>query len=197
MLEISDQAKQKILETMDAKEAQGMALRIVIAGRGPMGFMYQLGFVPSSEALPEDSVLEFDGLTVLVDPASAENLQGASINYLEDEFQSGFQIDNPNPLWREPIAQAVQEVIDTQINPTIMAHRGFVSLLEVKDGVAYIAFGGGCQGCGMADVTLKQGVEVKILEAVPEITQVLDTTDHGGGSNPYFQPGNQGRSPVG
>jgi len=82
----------------------------------------------------------------------------------------------------------VQQVFDTQINPAIAAHGGFVQLLDVKDGVAYVQLGGGCQGCGMADVTLKQGIVVAVKEAVPEIREVVDSTDHASGANPYFKP---------
>ncbi|HEY43166.1 MAG TPA: iron-sulfur cluster assembly accessory protein [Anaerolineae bacterium] len=197
MITITDTAKEKILAAMEAKDVKGMALRLAIVGRGPMGFRYSMAFVPSTEKKPEDVVSNFGELQVFIDPESAPNLEGATMDYLEDNFQQGFKIDNPNPLWTDPIAQAVQEVIDTQINPGIAMHRGFVTLLDVKNGVAYITFGGGCQGCGMVDVTLKQGVEVMIREAIPEIDQVLDTTDHAGGNNPYYQPGRDGQSPMG
>ena len=81
-----------------------------------------------------------------------------------------------------------QQIIDDKINPSVASHGGFVSLIDVKDNVAYVQFGGGCQGCGMIDVTLKQGVEVLIKEAVPEIEQIRDITDHADGTNPYYQP---------
>ncbi|MGH7387102.1 MAG: NifU family protein, partial [Candidatus Methylomirabilales bacterium] len=99
-------------------------------------------------------------------------------------------------LWTDPKAQAVQEAIDTQINPGVASHGGHVALLDVKDDIAYIALGGGCQGCGMADVTLKQGIEVLLKEAVPEIRQVIDTTDHAAGKNPFYQPSKGGTSPF-
>jgi Fe-S cluster biogenesis protein NfuA len=83
-------------------------------------------------------------------------------------------------------------VIDTKINPGVAMHGGYVTLLDVKDDIAYVALGGGCQGCGMANVTLKQGIEVIIREAVPEIHQVIDSTDHAGGTNPYYQPSKGG-----
>jgi Fe/S biogenesis protein NfuA len=197
MINITDTAKDKILATMETKDAQGTALRLAIVGRGPVGFLYSMGFVPLEEKGSEDVVGDFGELQVFIDPQSAPKLEGATVDYLEDNFQEGFMIDNPNPLWDDPLAQAVQEVLDTQINPGIAMHRGFVTLLDVKDGVAYITFGGGCQGCSMVDVTLKQGVEVKILEAIPEIKQVLDTTDHAGGTNPYYQPGGHGQSAMG
>ena len=80
-----------------------------------------------------------------------------------------------------------QRVLDEQINPAVGSHGGFISLMEIKDGTAYIQFEGGCQGCAMADVTLRQGVEVMIKEQVPEIVAVVDVTDHASGSNPYYK----------
>ena len=89
--------------------------------------------------------------------------------------------------WADPLARRVQQVLDTQVNPGVAAHGGFVNLLEVKDNVAYIQLGGGCQGCAQVDLTLKQGIEVAIQRQVPEIVAVRDTTDHAAGTNPYFE----------
>jgi Fe/S biogenesis protein NfuA len=114
------------------------------------------------------------------------------VDWVETEHGAGFKIDNPNPLWTDPMALAVQKVIDEKINPGVGSHGGFVTLLDVKDNKAFIKFGGGCQGCGMANVTLKEGIETAIKEAVPEIEQVLDTTDHAAGGNPYYQPSKGG-----
>jgi Fe-S cluster biogenesis protein NfuA len=83
----------------------------------------------------------------------------------------------------------VQELVDTSINPAIAAHGGWVELLDVKDNVVYLQMGGGCQGCGAADITLKAGIERLIKEELPEITEVLDTTDHAAGDNPYYTAG--------
>jgi len=82
----------------------------------------------------------------------------------------------------------VQKVLDSEINPAVRTHGGLVTLLEVTDGAAYIEMGGGCQGCGMRDVTLRQGIESAFKRSVPEITQIIDTTDHAAGKNPYYQP---------
>lgn len=125
---------------------------------------------------------------MLVDPASAAKLDGVTIDFLQRGLESGFHFENPNSRWEDPVAKAVQEVLDTQINPSVAMHGGYVELLDVKDDTAFISLGGGCQGCGMADVTLKQGIEVAITGAVPEIHQVLDSTDHAAGDNPYYQP---------
>ena len=82
----------------------------------------------------------------------------------------------------------VQDLIDSMINPAVAGHGGFVELLDVKDNKVYIAMGGGCQGCGAADITLKQGIARLIKEEIPEVEEILDTTDHGSGVNPYYAP---------
>ena len=83
----------------------------------------------------------------------------------------------------------VQDLVDTSINPAIAAHGGWVELLDVKDSVVYLQMGGGCQGCGAADITLKAGIERLIKDEIPEITEVLDTTDHAAGENPFYTAG--------
>src|SRR3989441_5500496 len=88
----------------------------------------------------------------------------------------------------EELATKVQELIDSTINPAVAGHGGFVQLVEVKDNKVYLQMGGGCQGCGAADVTLKAGIERLIKEELPEIEEVLDSTDHASGTNPYYTP---------
>lgn len=88
----------------------------------------------------------------------------------------------------DEIRTKVQDLIDNAINPAIAGHGGFVELVEVQDTVLYLAMGGGCQGCGMADVTLKQGIEALIKDEVPEVTEVVDVTDHAAGESPYYTP---------
>ena len=82
----------------------------------------------------------------------------------------------------------VQELIDTAINPAVAGHGGYIELIDVKDSTVYIRMSGGCQGCGAADITLKAGIERMIFEEVPEVTEVLDVTDHASGANPYYAP---------
>src|SRR3954465_10862324 len=86
-----------------------------------------------------------------------------------------------------PVPQRVMQVIAEQINPAIAAHGGSAELVAVEEDVAYVRLGGGCVGCGMASVTLGQGIEVAILQAVPEVRQVIDVTDHASGTNPYYE----------
>ena len=196
MFTVSEAAKNKVLALLESQGKNGSALRVAITGRGPGGFQYDLRFVEGGEKGPEDVVEDGGGFQVIIDSASASNLNGATLDFVEGIHQSGFSVDNPNSIWTEPKAKAIQEVIDTQINPGVASHGGFVTLLDVKEDTAYIALGGGCQGCGMANVTLKQGIEVLIKQAVPEITQVVDTTDHAGGTNPFYQPSKGGQSPL-
>jgi Fe/S biogenesis protein NfuA len=196
MITITEVAREKILALLASEGRQGLALRFAIDGRGPGGFRYRLGFVEARDRRDDDTVVAAGGFDVLIDAQSAPHLGGATLDYVETLQESGFKIENPNAVWSDPMAAAVQRVLDTEINPAVASHGGHVELLEVKDHVAYIAMGGGCQGCGMADVTLRQGIEVRIREAVPEIRAVVDTTDHAGGTNPYYQPAKGGRSPL-
>ncbi len=94
-----------------------------------------------------------------------------------------------NPEVDEPLKLRFQQFLDEEINPAVAAHGGFVTLIEIQDQIAFVQMGGGCQGCGMVNVTLKQGIEARMNEVIPEIKELVDTTDHRGGTNPYYQPG--------
>ncbi len=91
-------------------------------------------------------------------------------------------------LDEDDIRRRVEAVLDAEVNPAVAAHGGFINLLDVKGSTIYVHMGGGCQGCGMASVTLRQGVDKLIREAVPQVKRILDTTDHAAGENPYYQP---------
>lgn len=197
LVTVSEFARGKVLELMRAEGQSDVALRFGVAGRGPGGFQYKLGFVSIAEQAADDVVIDAgDGLKILIDPKSSDILKGTTIDFVDGPEGQGFRIDNPNPLWSDPLSQAIQKVFDDEINPQVASHGGWVSLLEVKDDVAYIQLGGGCQGCGMVDVTLKQGIEVVLKERIPQIREIVDTTDHAGGNNPYYRPSKGGKSPY-
>ncbi len=105
--------------------------------------------------------------------------------------------ESDRPGLRMPEGIAIQALLDDEINPAVASHGGHVTLIDVKDKRAYLRLEGGCQGCGMADVTLKQGIETAIFAKVPGIEEVLDVTDHADGANPYYQPSKGGESPLG
>ncbi len=130
-----------------------------------------------------------EGILIYVDEESVPNLKGTLLDYVDTLQSRGFAFDNPNqpPLLEDPVAARVHQLIREQINPGLASHGGRATLLDVRDGKVYLEFGGGCQGCGMVDVTLKQGIEATIKSEIPEITGVLDTTDHASGTNPYYQ----------
>lgn len=187
MIEITDAAKVKLLEVLAEKEGAKMGLLVSIKGRGPGGFDHAMRFVTEEEK-PEDAIVtQFGELTVYIEPEYADNLKDSAIDFIPEA--GGFKIENPNPVfaWSDPLSQSVQDVLTNEINPGVASHGGVVQLLEVKDNVAYIELGGGCVGCGLVDVTLKQGIEVAIKRAVPEISAIIDSTDHASGTNPYYQ----------
>ncbi len=196
MIEITETAEKVIKDLLQDESKSGMSLRMQILGRGPGGFQYAVRFVPEKDQAADDEAVQFDGFKVLIDLETAPNLKDSTLDYQEDDFQRGFLIENPNPVWKDSTAQAVQELLDTKINPGLASHGGFVALLDYKDDTAYITFGGGCQGCGLVDVTLKEGVEVAIREALPQVKKVLDTTDHTTGKNPFYSGDGDGSSAL-
>ena len=196
MLTFTDLAKQQVLAAMEEWEGKNPVLRLAVIGRGPAGFQYELGFIEENDGSPDDILVEVGPFTVYVDADSVAKLEGSTVDFVRGLQESGFKFDNPNSMWSDATAQTVQEVIDTQVNPAVASHGGFVTLLDVKDDTAFIALGGGCQGCGMADVTLRQGIEVMIKEAAPQIRQILDTTDHAAGTNPFYEASKSGESPL-
>jgi Fe-S cluster biogenesis protein NfuA len=101
-----------------------------------------------------------------------------------------------SPAMNTPEALSIRRILDEDVNPAVASHGGHIALIDVKPDTVYIRLEGGCQGCGMADMTLKNGVEVAIKQAVPAITSVLDVTDHAGGDNPYYQPGKGGAGAI-
>ena len=185
LLQVTAAAQEKIHAVIEAEEVEVEGLRISIEGRTATAFQYSLGL--ATEAQAGDIVVACENFNVLVDADSAPNLQGAVIDYIEDLNSSGFNIENPNaPTWDDPKAQKIQELIDERINPAVAAHGGQIELLNVEEDSIYIHMGGGCQGCGMANATLKHGIEAMIQEVFPEIKHVIDTTDHASGDNPYY-----------
>ena len=143
-----------------------------------------------------------DGLTLIVPGQSIDRIRGSVLDLSPDADGGGMVIRNPNrppPARRSPamtgpppdlsgdVAQRLLQVLDEQINPAIAAHGGRADLVAVEEGTAYLRLSGGCAGCGMAAVTLSQGIEVAIRESVPEIVNIVDVTDHASGTNPYYE----------
>jgi Fe/S biogenesis protein NfuA len=160
-----------------------------VAGKEGPRFQYEIALEDPRDRAPQDLALDIDGLIVVMDPTSAADLDGATADLDPVVTGGGLRIDNPNEGWQDPVARAVQDVLDRQINPGVGSHGGMVTLVDVRDGTAYMRFGGGCQGCAAVDVTLKRGVETAIRSSVPSISAIVDVTDHEAGVNPYYQHG--------
>jgi Fe/S biogenesis protein NfuA len=197
LLTITDAAKDKILEVRAAEpDPESLALWLEVSGVQGNAFTYDMYFRRLDEAGEKDIVQHGDDLTLVVPEEHADNIRGSTL----DLAGGGLMLQNPNsPAPRvpstasadldldDPVVARVVEVLDTMINPQIAAHGGFAELVAVEAPVAYLRMGGGCQGCGLAAVTLSQGIEVAILDAVAEITEVVDVTDHASGTNPYYE----------
>jgi Fe/S biogenesis protein NfuA len=210
---ISDEARARVVQARAGQEgADDYALWVEVTGSAGTEYTYELYLHPVGYAGPDDVVQHHDDLSLVIPADSAPKLVGAAIDYAIGPAGEGWVIDNPNkagpilsigrpPTMASPavgatvpagdltgdVAQRVQQVLEHHINPMIAAHGGRAELVSVDGPRAYLRLGGGCQGCGMATVTLTQGIEVAITDAVPEITEVVDVTDHAAGTNPYFE----------
>ena len=187
---VTETAQTEVVRLIKDQEQTIVGVRIMAEATSPLRANYRLAFVAEGQPAEKDTVIEFEGFNIYIDEASVPFAQDITLDFVDGLMGRGFKIDNPHkvpPHLKGTIAEKVQAVIDDKINPGVASHGGHVSLIDVKENTVYLQFGGGCQGCGMVDVTLKQGVEVMIKEAIPEIDRVLDITDHAEGTNPYYQ----------
>jgi Fe/S biogenesis protein NfuA len=181
----------KVLEFAEkSDQPEDVGLRAYVQG-GRTSYDYGFKFDHHQE---NDVVIPQEGFELIVDGFSFHLLRGATIDYVDKVSGGGFSVSNPNEPdpSSDPLFGRVKEFIEHHINPGVATHGGSVSLLEVSDGTVYVELGGGCQGCGMVDVTLKHGIERMLKENFPEIEGVYDTTDHASGDNPYFTQGKGG-----
>jgi len=192
MVEFTNLAKEKVLFFMQMEGNESLAVRIQVASPSPLDPRYDITMIEPDEKCPEDMVFDGYGFEVVIEPESARLLDGARVDWIETLTETGFKVENPNltpigsrPL-EGPLADRVRQAIDQFVNPGVAQHGGHVTLVEVRDNIVYLEMGGGCQGCGMASVTLSQGIERILLEHVPEIEGIQDVTNHGDGENPYF-----------
>jgi Fe/S biogenesis protein NfuA len=195
MITFTEAAQQKVAGILSAKGQDGFAVRIRITGKGTDEFIYQFRSVEAATRRGDDIVVDLGEFEVYIDPESAVNLEGAVVDF-SGLGGGSFKIDNPNPVWTDETARQVAEIIGKQINPGVATHGGEIVLVDVKDDVVYVRMTGGCQGCGLAGVTLRQGIEKQLREQVPTIKEVVDVTHHDQGVNPFYAPGEAGESPV-
>jgi Fe/S biogenesis protein NfuA len=202
LLAITEKAQQKVMGfRAGVPDGERQAMWVEVTGVQAGEWTYNISLKPLDAAGPDASVQQAGELSVVVPGVDVDKLRGATVDWSDDLMRGGLMVVNPNkpdpaspamgaraPVdLSGPVPQRVMQVIEQQINPAIAMHGGSAELVAVEEDTAYVRLGGGCVGCGMAPVTLGQGIEVAIVEAVPEVRQVVDVTDHASGTNPYFE----------
>jgi len=191
-LNITERAQGVVRTFIGQSDGELNALRITAHPGGVAGPRFELTLVAEADREEEDVQVDMGDFVVLVSGESAGRLDGATVDYVERVNESGFEI---RPAPRAPkvegppkgeLATRVKEVLDAQVNPAVAAHGGEIVLVDVQGSEVFIEMAGGCQGCALSRMTLKQGVERMVRQAVPEITAVHDVTDHTSGDNPFY-----------
>jgi Fe/S biogenesis protein NfuA len=199
-LEMTDAAYDKVEDIRhQAPEPERQAMWLEITGTSGNQWTCSLSLKPLDAAAPRDVVLRHRDLPIVVRARDFRKVRGATIDWLEDPSRtSGLRVDNPNTpspgLGGPPptdltgsVADRVTQVLDRQVNPAIAAHGGRAELVAIEHETVRLRLSGGCQGCAVASVTLRQGIETALVRAVPEIRGVVDVTDHQSGTDPYFR----------
>ena len=198
-MNVTDAAVEKaVLVRSRENDPDRYALWVEVIGVQGSEYAYDLSLQPLAEAPADAHVADLGRIALIIPAESVELLRGATLDRDGDLATGGLVIHNrppPSPAIGVPatadldgdVAQRLIQVLEAQINPAIAAHGGSAELVAVEEGTAYLRLGGGCVGCGMVSVTLRQGIEVALREAVPVITRVIDVTDHASGTNPYYE----------
>ena len=191
MITITESAQEYLAELL-SKQEDALGVRVFINDPGTPRAETCIAYCREGDVEDGDVVESFEHFTAWFQGRSIPFLEDALVDYSPDRMGGQLTIKAPNAKMPRvsddsPIEDRINYVLYNEINPSLAAHGGEVSLIEVtEDQFAVLQFGGGCQGCGMADVTLKQGVEVMITDNVPEIIEVIDATDHAAGVNPFY-----------
>ena len=186
MITITKDAEAKVLQFIDGNKDS--FLRIEITGQTAAEFLYR--FYLDDHRNETDVVATTSPFTTLILAKDKAQLTNAKVDWVEQVNGAGFKVENPNKPKNNldsPLALQIQKVLDDEINTAVSAHGGNIELLDVIENRVYVKMGGGCQGCSSAAATLRQGVEARIKKLFPEVTDVIDTTDHSSGANPYYQ----------
>ena len=192
MIRISE-AAQSHFQKLLAEQPEGTNIRVFVVNPGMPNAECGVSYCPPDAVEPSDTRLPFDGFDAVVDEESAPYLEEAEIDYVTDQMGSQLTLKAPNAKARKvaddaPIVERLNYMIESEINPQLANHGGQVVLLEITDdGYAVLQFGGGCNGCSMVDVTLKEGIEKQMLEEFAgEIKGVRDATEHQSGEHSYY-----------
>lgn len=201
VLTVTPEALVKVLEIRDAEDdPEGTALQVQIVGTRGVEYDYDLSLEPIAELGDDADTYTIESLTISIPVDSVEDMRGATLDLPSNPMQGGLVIRNPN---RPPVLaptdvelsgtvdEKVQQLLDASINPALAAHGGFASLVKVDEApddksIVHVLMGGGCQGCSMSAMTLSEGIKTSIMDAIPEVIEVMDATDHTAGENPFY-----------
>jgi Fe/S biogenesis protein NfuA len=197
VVRLTDGALARILDLRSGEtEGDSLALRIEVTGSNGSEYTYDLSFDPIEEVGDDHHVSQQGGLSVVVPLDSVDRLAGATLDLPANPAQGGLVLRNPNrpnPLGdvadldlTGELPEKVQQLLDAQINPALASHGGSAELVGVDGDKVYIRMGGGCQGCSLSMMTLRDGITTMIKDALPEVAEVIDTTDHTAGENPFY-----------
>lgn len=193
MVSITESAQEYLAELLKKQDVEGIAVRIFILDAGTPRAETCISFCRPGEEKADDEVKQYKDFKAFMDQHSIPFLEDAVVDFQKDSTGGQLTIKAPNsrmPKLTEdsPLEDRVNYILYNEINPGLAAHGGHVSLEEIFDkSVAVLRFGGGCQGCGMVDMTLKDGVEKSLLSQIPQLTEVRDVTDHSVKENAYYQ----------
>lgn len=193
MINISESAQRHFRKLIEREALPGLGVRLSAVHAGTPRADVRLEFAEPGDLHGDEWAVDCDGFTMWLDAASVKFLDGAEIDYETQATGGQLQIRAPRIKGEAPadsasLVERVHWIVEQEINPQLASHRGHVSVQEVTaDGVVLLRFGGGCHGCGMADVTLKQGIEKTLMSKVPGVTAVRDATDHATGEAPYIR----------
>lgn len=189
---ITDAAHDYLADLLEKQNTTGIGIRVFITQPGTPYAETCIAYCKPGEEKPDDVAVGLERFTAWIDSVSEPFLEDALVDYATDRMGGQLTIKAPNakvPMVNDdsPLNERINYYLQTEINPGLASHGGQVTLIDVvEEGVAVLQFGGGCQGCGQADVTLKEGIEKTLLERIPELKGVRDVTDHTNRENAYY-----------
>lgn len=192
MVTITESAQEYLAELLRKQNVEDIAVRIFILDAGTPRAETCISFCRPGEEKEDDELQQYEDFRAFIDTASKPFLEEAVVDFAKDSMGGQLTIKAPNsrlPKISEdsPLEDRINYLLYNEINPGLAAHGGMVTLEEIaEENIAVLRFGGGCQGCGMVDVTLKDGVEKTLLEQIPQLREVRDVTDHSNRENAYY-----------
>ena len=193
IINITKSAEEYLAKLIQDKNETDLSIRIFISDPGTPKAETCLAYCKPEEAMPDDMILNLDLINVNIEKRSIPFLKDCEVNFDNETFGGQLTIKAPNARLPNispdsPVEDRINYVIYNEINPMLESHGGEVSLVEFNDkNIAVLQFGGGCQGCGMVDVTLKDGIEKTLIDQIPEVKAVKDLTDHSINDNAYYK----------